>query len=1668
MWQRIWTVLVAGWLTWAAVGSAQTCVPQPAGLAQEFQVFVTGNLNLTSDVPGRVAAGGDAGLSDVEIAAEEPATAPGFDTLVVGGALSYQGGIVHTGDVVWGVSADLVDVSIAQGVSRQGTPVSFEAERTRLLELSDFWAALPAEGQVEILEPSPFVREIALTGTDPEVNVFRLPVSELQTATRVTVSVPETASVLVDVTGDAGDVQRFAPPIEWQGVAPERLAINFSTSSGILLAPLGLVGLVVAPRAHVDVSDGQFPHTFSGSLIAQSASVASAAGLQRVPFTGCLPAPQPTDLEAPSLEISSPEPEVFDDPTPEILLTYSDDGSGVVLESLVVTMDGVALTTCSVAENSASCEPEELVEGEHTILASIEDRAGNRTEATRTFSLDLIDDPPQVTLTSPAPNAIFNTSTVQVSGSVTDDRAVASVHVHGIQATIVNGSFSADVGLEEGLRSILVLAADSGGHVTEASVEVTVDISGPTLEVSQPIDGQVVNSSTATVAGRIQDETALATFEIAGNPLPAQPGSFEQSVPLAAGTNLLLVRATDTAGNTSEVGVQVIRLDVPRVRITSPLDGAFVDGATVHVTGQVSDPTAQVEVSGQSVSVSQDGSFEAVGVSVAEGSNTLEARATIPSGTMAATSVSVFRDLTPPRLIVDRPQDEETIASSSVTVTGLVQDLGVAAPGPLRVLVNGSEAEVVNGRFLAADVALPMGPSSIAVVAEDAAGNVAEQRVDVVSEPSSSGLQRVSGNLQQATVGTELLEPLVVELRDGAGLPPPNVPVVFEAAGNNGELRADGAADPGRRKLTLATDSNGRAAVRFVLGSRAGSQQVRVSSPGAGEVVFDVRATVSEPAQIFVDSGGNQDGAAGGPASEPMAVVVTDESFNRVAGVPVVFTVVEGSGSFADGLQQTEIVTDELGRAAARLAELDPEEGEANNVVEATFGDRADGFATFVASSRAAGDPTQTAVTGLVLDNADRPVPGVTVHLSGTELTATTAPGGTFRIEPAPVGTLHLEADGSTTSRPGTWPVLEFELTTIPGRDNDMGRPIYLLPLDVERGIQVTETEGGVLELPEMPGFSLDVAPGSVTFPGGGRSGTVSVTLVHGDKVPMVPNFSQQPRFVISIQPAGALFDPPARITLPNTDGLEPGEVTELYSFDHDLGRFVSIGPGTVSDDGRSVVSNPGVGIVKAGWHCGGNPVSTGTPHRCPQCQICDGSRCVPGCSVSGVTSLTGRDLGVTECGCDDEDACTVDDHCADGGCIGDPIEIEGLAATANGEVRLDVATEETLLFEAEVAEENCDEPLAYTWEITRLGDLLPSVVKSGQEITHEFLRPGIYDVEVTAKCKDCVEVSKSILVVVYEIQMKLELMEITISEDGRYSEDAMIRVTAVRSDTGEVLRDFTGEVAIEEVTEGEQVYSQNGGELPSSVPISFSGTNFFIAKSLAGPMNNRKPLEALIETTDYPLFGGESLAVEQWVDHEQVHHLAAGGVFDWLETIIKDLENGTNGIGDLAAVFATISGYSVDPSISSPGQVARQSSQTSEILLNPFLLKELRFDGSLAQSCTGQSPSPALTTSFIHEARHTWQNFLTTVDLDSPDDRPSAPNNDDDRDFLVDNPLICPCEILRDSPTPRDVCIQSNGSIITQSYSGDAQADDSSLQNLAAEMDASIFALQHASSGGE
>lgn len=753
-----------------------------------------------------------------------------------------------------------------------------------------------------------------------------------------------------------------------------------------------------------------------------------------------------------------------------------------------------------------------------------------------------------------------------------------------------------DVVVDQEAEGLVVsrTATDNAGNQATASVTLNIDLTPPALAIEAPADGGATNLPTAEVRGTASDRHGIAALTVNGQPAPVAAGRFSAQVDLVDGGNTISVVARDIADNQTTKSVTTHLFSIPGVVIDSPLDGTLTAAPSVEVRGSVDDPDATVEVAGLPAAVS-GGAFVVPSVPLREGGNLLTAVARKGSRVGTA-SIQVFRDSTPPTLHVTSPADGAVVSTPAVTVSGLVNDLvvGTVMAAQATVTVNGVTAQVANRNFLAPDVPLAPGPNTLTVIATDRAGNVASATLQVRFEDPAGKprIAAVGGSNQVGVIGSELPLPLEVAVSDASGGPLAGRTVIFRVADSNGALRT--AVDGPARSLALTTDAQGRAAARWILGSRAGAGRDRVtaSAVGIGRVEFVAVALPAAPDKISLDAGNNQIGVVGRQLAMPLVAVVTDAGHNRLEGVPVTFQVLAGGGIVA-GASEAIIASDSDGAVAAYLT-LGPEPGFENNVVEVTFPGNPTAPVVFVASGKVAGDLADTRVSGVVVDNTDLPIAGVTVSLAGTGLATTTDARGQFTLAPAPVGLVHLVVDGATAQRPGVWPPLAYELVTVAGQDNTVGRPIPLLPLDLANGVFVDETRGGTIRPPRVPGFALEIAPGSATFPDGSRSGLVSVTLVHADKVPMTPNFGQQPRVVVTIQPVGVHFDPPAALTLPNVDGLAPGEVTEMYSFDHDLNRFVSIGTGTVSEDGTVVRSDPGVGVVEGGWHCGGNPATSG------------------------------------------------------------------------------------------------------------------------------------------------------------------------------------------------------------------------------------------------------------------------------------------------------------------------------------------------------------------------------------------------------------------------------------------------------------------------------------------
>jgi bacillopeptidase F len=157
------------------------------------------------------------------------------------------------------------------------------------------------------------------------------------------------------------------------------------------------------------------------------------------------------------------------------------------------------------------------------------------------------------------PPAQFQNQKALVLTGFTEAGAQAQLYLDNSQSNVAaaneSGEFSFTLELEEGEHELWVSAADEAGNISSESqhYSVAVDLTAPTLELTQPEDGAVFTlprERTQTVKGKVS-EKAQVRVNGALTQTDAE-GNFSAMIQLAEGRNEIAVTATDQAGNSSE------------------------------------------------------------------------------------------------------------------------------------------------------------------------------------------------------------------------------------------------------------------------------------------------------------------------------------------------------------------------------------------------------------------------------------------------------------------------------------------------------------------------------------------------------------------------------------------------------------------------------------------------------------------------------------------------------------------------------------------------------------------------------------------------------------------------------------------------------------------------------------------------------------------------------------------------------------------------------------------------------------------------------------------------------------------------------------------------------------------------------------------------------------
>jgi bacillopeptidase F len=170
-------------------------------------------------------------------------------------------------------------------------------------------------------------------------------------------------------------------------------------------------------------------------------------------------------------------------------------------------------------------------------------------------------------------------------------------------------------------------------------VHVTLDTVSPTLSLTSPLSGVLVNTTSIRVLGSIEAGALLSINDIE---VTGANGDFDERVGLTEGANTIAVGATDAAGNAAAVQIIVYRDTIaPDLTTDLPATPKTTESPVITVTGRAVGAVS-LRVNGDVVALDAGGKFTVV-VPLELGVNSLTFVATDAAGNSQTVLGVVYR-----------------------------------------------------------------------------------------------------------------------------------------------------------------------------------------------------------------------------------------------------------------------------------------------------------------------------------------------------------------------------------------------------------------------------------------------------------------------------------------------------------------------------------------------------------------------------------------------------------------------------------------------------------------------------------------------------------------------------------------------------------------------------------------------------------------------------------------------------------------------------------------------------------------------------------------------------------------------------------------------------------------------------------------------------------------
>ena len=388
------------------------------------------------------------------------------------------------------------------------------------------------------------------------------------------------------------------------------------------------------------------------------------------------------------------------DATPGFTITTDNDAV-----SVMVSIDGgKPLAATKDADGQWHIDSTALADGDHTIVATVTDLAGNTATSSLTFTVDTTLSVPTIDLADASDSGSLNSDNITndttpafTLGSIDADVTKVQVIINGTAYDAVKAegkwTFTAPE-LADGDYSITVQVTDDAGNVqTSTALAITVDtsVAAPVIALSDDTgtagDNQTNDATPGFTITTDNDAVSVMVSIDGGKPLAATKDADGQwhidSTALADGDHTIVATVTDLAGNTATSSLTFTvdtTLSVPTIDLADASDSGSLnsdnitnDTTPAFTLGSIDADVTKVQViiNGTAYdAVKAEGKWTFTAPELADGDYSISVQVTDDAGntaTSAALAITVDTEVLPVNIVLDKTSDTGESSTDNYT-----------------------------------------------------------------------------------------------------------------------------------------------------------------------------------------------------------------------------------------------------------------------------------------------------------------------------------------------------------------------------------------------------------------------------------------------------------------------------------------------------------------------------------------------------------------------------------------------------------------------------------------------------------------------------------------------------------------------------------------------------------------------------------------------------------------------------------------------------------------------------------------------------------------------------------------------------------------------------------------------------------------------------------------